>query len=167
MPFPTSLAAALMLVQPGAGAGPTEVIGTISASDPVDDNGRHYDDYLVDIRGGSNVAFTVMPRGNTVRFTVDFPGDGEPMIMSGFYSPEGSQSIGLATASGRGSVSTVRVRSSGTGDYVLRVEAIPAGGGGALGGIIGGVAGNARPRSGASEPPARFIICPGHPRCPR
>jgi hypothetical protein len=37
-----------------------------------------------------------------------------------------------------------------------------------LQGTIAGGSGRARPRVGAVRPPTeRFVVCPGHPRCPR
>lgn len=138
--------AAMLLLQSGT----QQVRGTISASDPAD-GGGHYDAYPVALHAGRRVAITVSPGNAGADFDIlVYDGDGARALAEASGTGDATRLSFTARASG---IYMVRVRSAATGAYTLHVASAGSD--------------DAGPEVDTAEPPSRFILCPGHPRCPR
>ena len=137
-----TLFAAAMLFQP-TGVRPV-VQGAITASDPTA-GGEHYDAWPVELHAGHRVSISVTPRGSSATFGLSVHAEqgGRTLALA-----EGQQLSFTPPANG---VYMVRVASDGFGGYTLRIAK------------AGGDDGAEIDSAGPLE---RFVLCPGHPRCP-
>lgn len=142
-----ALFAAAMLQPPAVVTMQTD--GEISARDP-QAGGEHYDAWPVELRGGRRVTISVTPHGSsaTLGLSVHEEAGGRTLAASG------GMQLGFTPPSD--GIYMVRVTADAYGSYTLHVSDFRVGAQG-FGGLLTNGAG----------PPARFILCPGHARCPR
>lgn len=158
---------------------PPQLEGELTAADSVDAQGRRYDEYAVELGGGNVMMVMAAPApGSRAEPVIEIydAGGGARLARDG-RSGGDSEARLLFTARERG-VYRVRVvaGSAASGRYTLGLRRGPATQG--PGSVLGGVAGGTIARPSTSDQPQnnaaplagprlRFIICPGHPRCPR
>jgi hypothetical protein len=150
---------------------PPAIDAEIAASDPIDLAGRRFDEYVVDARAGQSVTVTAAPAAGS---------DLDPVLE--IYAPGRTAPLVRDdnSAGGRGARATVpslangvyRIRVVGAGAFLGRYRLAIRSTAAALGGVAGGIVGQGPSPTGnggneLSAPPGAFIICPGHPRCPR
>jgi hypothetical protein len=152
---------------------PPHLDGELTASDRADAQGRRYDEYRIDARAGQSLTIAAAAAN----------GSGlDPAIE--VHAPAGA--ITRDDDGGAGTGARVALRDLSNGVYRVRVLGgagatgryrltISGGGAPAGGGVPDGTPGAGpapAPLGGAGQilddgPRDAFIICPGHPRCPR
>ncbi len=140
-----------------------DIVGVIDESDPLDDQGRRYDEYMIDLT----------PLNHSLCIRVVLPTDSVVQL----YAPGGQTPVASSDAGeddvGRTVLLMPDCTEAGPGTYRIRVF-----GGGSAGRYILRIAVDSRDanRLGPNDLPAtiparppneRFIVCPGHPHCPR
>ncbi len=142
-----------------------DILGVIDESDPLDDQGRRYDEYIVEFNPlNDRVCITVeMPTDSVVQ--VYAPGGQTPVVASDTDPdyPGRTVSLGIDCTEVDAGIYRIRVVGGGSdGRYILRIAVDPRDEGGpGLNDLP------APPTVPARPPNERFIVCPGHPRCPR
>lgn len=154
---------------------PARITGELTADDDADAQGRRYDEYPVELMRGQQVAISVAPApGSLVAPDLQ-------IFRHGAATPDVTRE-----AQGEARVARTNLTASQAGVFVIRVVAgNPASGGYTLslrhiapGGGVRGFTGPPRadpapptptdqPGTIIAGPRSRFIVCPGHPRCPR
>lgn len=145
---------------------PPRFDGEVAASDPADAQGRRYDEYVFDLARDQRVIVTgkPTPRSRLVPAIEIYGEDAARPLARDDSQGEGRNVRLLFTPPTAGLYRIRLIAGSGAaGRYVLTVE--PPAAGGMLGGI-GSVEQTAAIPT-IVGPTSRFIICPGHPRCPR
>ncbi len=155
---------------------PPQIEGEISASDDADGQGRRYDDIPVELVGGQRIIITAAPapRSRVVPGLELYAyGGASPLARR---SAEGdSRTARLSFTARQAGVYNIRIVSGSpaAGRYTLSIQrnTAPTMNRGPMGGLIGAPTPSPSDpvaSGGATEGPrSRFIICPGHPRCPR
>ncbi len=163
---------------------PPQIQGEITMSDDADGEGRRYDDYPVELVRGQRIMITAAPAaGSRVVPHIELFAHGGPTPLSRRPAEGDARTARLGFTAPSTGVFTIRVVSGSpaAGRYTLAIRHNPAPSitrNPVTGGPRGAVIGSPAPPiptdpvepvgSGVgSGPLSRFIICPGHPRCPR
>lgn len=148
---------------PRHSAAPPPIVGEIEQSDPLDEQNRRYDEYVLELEVPHDLVISAETApGSRISSVVKLyqPGSSRPAASSNDQGQPLSSSVDFFAAR----PGTYRIRVLGgrgtTGRYILRIAADPKGEGGAA----ETPAFEEVPRRAPNE---RFIICPGHRRCSR
>lgn len=152
---------------------PPQIQGEISASDDADGQGRRYDDVAVELVRGQRIIITAAPAAGS-------------RVVPGLelYAFGGASPLARRSAEGVGRTARLSFTAPQTGVFNIRVvSGSPAAGRYTLTiqpntattmrrDFTAGVPAPVPPDPAAgggmtAGPLSRFIICPGHPRCPR
>lgn len=142
-----------------------EILGVIDESDPVDSQDRRYDEYLIELETRHTLWISAETAdGSRIASVIQLYGPGGESPVAGSDDRGSSPSSGIDFTAFQPGTYRLRVLGGGgsMGRYILRIAADPKDEGGYE------VDGAASTRPAPSRPPLeRFIICPGHRRCPR
>lgn len=154
---------------------PPQIEGEIAMSDDADGQGRRYDDIAVELVRGQRITISAAPASGS-------------RVVPGLeiYAYGGASPLARRSAEGDARTARLSFTAPQTGVFKIRiVSGSPAAGRYTLTiqrhtaptinrGPTGITAGTPTPSptepvgsGGSSGPRSRFIICPGHPRCPR
>ena len=156
---------------------PAQIQGEIAMSDDADGAGRRYDDYPVELVRGQRITITASPAaGSRVVPGIELFAYGRSAPLSRRPAAPETRIARLAFTAPQAGVFNIRIVSGSpaAGRYVLSIQrnTAPTMGRGLTGAVAGAptqVPSDPAAGSGGAPggPPSRFIICPGHPRCPR
>ena len=163
-----AFAALLLIMQPTPARErsiPPVFTGEITANDPIDTEGRRYDEFSLELELGQQIYVLVTPASEN---------DGGPVIK--LYPPGGGNAVAGSDDHGPDIVAPIlftapknglyRLRVLGSGRYRLEVfdtESIQP----AAGPDSPNLPAPVIPELNGGGPAQRFIICPGHRRCAR
>lgn len=153
---------------------PAQLRGEIAMSDDADGNGRRYDGFAVELVRGQRITITAAPAaGSRVVPGLEIYAYGGSAALSRRPAEGDARTARIAFSAPQTGVFNIRVvaGSPAAGRYTLSIQRNDAPRPGRTG-FTAGVPTPAPsdPVIGGSGvmagPPSRFIICPGHPRCP-
>jgi hypothetical protein len=159
---------------------PPRIDGEIGEADRLDGQGRRFDDFALELRRGEAIVVSADPAsGSRLEPAIEISLAGVARPLARDAADAGSRAARLSFTASEAGVYHLRVlgHTAAAGRYILRLRRAQAGPPtrGFSIGLIGGGAtpppANPDPQDGGStgtrSPLSRFIICPGHPRCPR
>ena len=154
---------------------PAQIQGEISASDEADGQGRRYDDIPVELVRGQRIMITAAPAaGSRVAPGLEIRAYGGSTALARRSAEGDARTARLAFTPPQSGVFNIRVVSGSpaAGRYTVAIQRTTApslhrGPTGITAGVPTPVPSDPTTGSAFAGPLSRFIVCPGHPRCPR
>lgn len=147
---------------------PPAIQGELTTGDRSDGSGRRYDEYVIDARAGQGLSIVAAPAGGSEldpMLEVYAPGAGGQPLHDD--NGGGGRSARLAVPRLANGVYRVRVLGAPQTVGAYRLTIAATGTSVDLGAVGGSVISPDRGEAQVSLPRDSFMICPGHPRCPR
>lgn len=151
---------------------PAQMQGEIAMSDDADGNGRRYDDFPVELVRGQRITITAAPAaGSRVVPGLEIYAYGGSTALSRRSAEGDARTARIAFTAAQTGVFNIRIVSGSpaAGRYTLSIQRNPAPSinRGFSAGVPAPIPSNPATGGAVPGPLSRFIICPGHPRCPR